>query len=512
MSKICGIFYANSYLSAEDRKKVSDLLKPRGPDYQGVTMKDGKTFIHTRLSIIDLDPRSNQPFIDNDILLIFNGEIYNYKQIKKELVKSHNYKFKTDSDTEVIVALYRTYGKKGFGKLNGMFAFVLHDSLRARTYFLRDPSGIKPLYQFISGNQIMASSTLQPILELMHPKINYRGVNYILAYGWTPITIYDNVREFEPGMLYSEFMQPEPVTWEIDKTKTIKDCIIEQYVNSDRPVGVLLSGGIDSGYLAYVCAKEAAKKNKKIHTYTIGFSTKDEDIINARQVAKLIKSNHHEIIISSKDYELNLKEGLSKIGMPIDLGSVSLTNAIGKEIAKTDIKVLLSGDFQDELGLGYKRYNEKQGLRTNELWEWYQKRIEKNSFKDRKEILKDDTMNVSISNCGYPDNANIMSFCDFKNELRFYHVKRIDHIISSFGIELRVPYGDYNYITYMLNESFAKKVNQRGNKLLLRDFAVVDGYPKELAFKPKIPMKSKTFNAKTHLIKIWKDFKKEKGY
>jgi asparagine synthetase B (glutamine-hydrolysing) len=158
--------------------------------------------------------------------------------------------------------------------------------------------------------------------------------------------------------------------------------------------------------------------------------------------------------------------------------------------------------------IGYKRYNEKQGLRTNELWEWYQKRIEKNDFKARKEILKDDTMFINVyDDKSYPDNANKILWCDFRHELRFYHLKRMDHIISSYGIELRVPYCDYNFIMNTFSKSFSSKVNQRGNKLLLRDFAVQDSYPQELAFKPKIPMKSTKFNASEHLVNIWKKFK-----
>jgi asparagine synthase (glutamine-hydrolysing) len=494
---MCGICYANFKLKNIDN--VIKTLKNRGPDFQDYKIIDNKTFIHTRLSIIDLDKRSNQPFIKNDIVLIFNGEIYNYKKIKKELLQ--NYKFDTESDTEVILALYETYGTDSFKHLNGMFAFVLYDIKSKETYFLRDPSGIKPLYMYYNDDKLILTSKIQTILTQFDLSLDYRAINDILAYGYTKKPCYRSIYEVEPGILYKG-LQKSKINFIIDKNKTIKDCIIEQFVNSDRPVGILLSGGIDSGYIAYVCSNEALKNNKQIHTFTIGFTEKDPDIINSRKIAKHINSIHHEIIISKDDYGLNLKEGLNKIGMPIDLGSVSLVNAIGKEISKTNIKVLLSGDGSDEINAGYKRYNECSNSRTAELWEWYKKRILKNDYEERKKILKDNVNLTDINDNGYPNNSNKMLWCDFQNELIYYHLKRMDHIISDYGIELRVPYCDYNYIINMFNKNFVNKINNTGNKLLLRKFAIDDGYPEEFANIPKIPMKNAKFDSKENLQKI----------
>jgi asparagine synthase (glutamine-hydrolysing) len=502
---MCGIFYSTVIPDQKVIDSMFKTLEKRGPDGKGLFK--GKDFIlgHTRLSIIDTNQRSNQPMEFNDLVVSFNGEIYNYKDLKKTILRE--YKFKTESDTEVIIALYDLFGTDGWKHLRGMFAFIFYDKKKNQTFFIRDPLGIKPLYyHYNSGNLIVASkiSTIQCIIgkdKVYDP----RGINEILALGYPRKPIYKTIYEIEPGYVYKKNLTKEKINFIVNKKKTIKDAITEQFVNSDRPVGITLSGGIDSGYIAYVCSKVS---KQKIHTFTIGFSEKDEDILNARKVANFIGSIHHEIIVPNLVYDINLKEGIDKLEQPFDLGSVSMTNLLGKEIAKTDVKVILIGEGNDELNGGYKRYAEKSNTRTQELWEWYKKRIIKNDVDARREIIPGEVTNIIFDDLGSPENSNKMLWFDIKNELRFYHLMRIDHIISDFGIEARVPYLDYDYVMNIMEESFVKKVNTRGNKLLLRDFAVKDGYPTEFAFIPKIPLKRKGFEADKHLIKLWKEFVK----
>ena len=502
---MCGIFFYNKLPDQSIIDKMFKTIERRGPDAQGLYKRD---FIigHSRLSIIDTNERSNQPMNIKGYVVSFNGEIYNYKDLKIKYLK--DYEFKTTSDTEVIIALYHKFGVDGWKHLRGMFSFIFYHESRDKIYFVRDPIGIKPLYYyFYDGNLIVASKVSTILAAISNPKIDYKAVNEILAYGYPRKPIYQNIHEMDPGFVYDKNMQKIKIDFEVDKKKTIKDAIKEQFLNSDRPVGITLSGGIDSGYIAYVCSKISSKK---IHTFTIGFSTKDEDVLNARKVAKLIGSIHHEIIVPESVYNNNLQEGLEKLEAPFDLGSVAMTNLLGKEIAKTDIKVILIGEGSDEIQGGYKRYAEKSGLRTAELWDWYKTRIIKNNFEERKRILgSDNARPVDIYDDGFPDNANRILWCDFKNELRYYHLKRIDHIISDFGIEARVPYLDYDFVMNTFNESFVKKVNQRGNKLLLRDFAIADGYPEELAMVPKIPFKRKDFEANKHLEKLWIKWRKD---
>jgi len=508
---MCGIFYINWIPKKEVIKEMILSLKNRGPDFNDIYIDKKENFVmgHTRLSIIDIDKRSNQPMDLHDCIITFNGEIYNYKKIKKLILE--DFEFKTKSDTEVIIALYKKLGIEGFKYLEGMFAFALHDKIKKKTYFLRDPVGIKPLYFYFNSGKIVASSKIQTLKPFTDKSINFRAINDILTWGYPRVPVYDKIYEFEPGKVYDCNLNKKNIDFIVNKRKTIKHAIEEQFVNSDRPVGILLSGGIDSAYIAYVCSKIS---KQRIHTFTIGFTKEDPDIVAAKKLAKHIGSKHHQIIISEKGFERNLKEGIDKIGFPTDLGSVSFINAIGKEIAKTEIKVLLSGDGNDEISGGYKRYAETNGLRTKELIEWYINRITKNDYEAKKKLIGDNAYNVQMNDLEAYNNSNIILWIDFKNELLFYHLKRMDHIISEYGIELRVPYLDYSFVMNSFSKSFASKVNKRGNKLLVRDFALADGLPKEFAFGPKIPMKPKNFKTKDHIIRItkmWLDNNKIKG-
>ena len=438
-------------------------------------------------------------------VLSFNGEIYNYKNLRKDT--EDKWAYLTESDTEVIIGLYHKYGIKGWEKLQGMFAFIFRDKDKEITYFLRDPVGIKPLYYCYYDSKMIVGSKISTILVLHSAKLDYRGVNDILALGYPRTPIYQNVREFEPGYLYDNRMNKKKIDFEIDKKKTIKDAIEEMFITTDRPIGITLSGGVDSSTIALICSKVS---KKPLETFTIGFSKNDDDVINARKVAKLIKSNHHEIIVSEKVYEENLKEGIEKLESPFDLGSVAVTNLLAKEISKTNVKVILIGEGADEVFAGYRRYGEKSGLRTAELWEWYKTRITKNNFEDRKKILgSDNVCSVNIENSYIGNNANCILWQDFKNELLYYHLKRIDHIVSDHGIEARVPYLDFSIVMNAFDKSFSSKINSRNNKLLLRDFALAEGVPEEIAFRSKHAFKRKDFDASKHLVKLWEDWRKK---
>lgn len=497
---MCGIFYTSFDPGQQVVNKMIESLRARGPDNYGVVkLPGGQTFGHTRLAIIDVDERSNQPMRLHDCIIVFNGEIFNYKKIREDL---KDFPFQTQSDTEVIIALYKRFGVDGFKALQGQFAFALYDNNTEEMFYLRDPIGIKPLYFSVRDGKIIVASKVSTILKNFKSCINKRALNDILAFGYPRIPVYENIYEMIPGRLYDKSMNSKKIGFNIDKKKTFKQAIKEQFLVSDRPVGITLSGGVDSGYIAYVCSKLS---KQPIHTFTIGFSKNDPDVVFARELAAFIKSTHHEIIITKKVLQNELMEGLKKMEFPSDLGSVALTNILGKEIAKTNIKVILIGEGADETQGGYKRYKEKTGLRTDELWEWYIQRITKNDFEDRKKVLGDDVMGIAVAD-NKLNNANKILMHDLKNEILYYHLKRIDHIISDFGIEARVPYLDYSIVMNTFDKPFAQKVNSSGDKLLLRRFAKDDGLPEKFAFRPKVPLKEKGFNAAEHLQKIVKVF------
>jgi len=496
--KICGIFYISKDPGKDKIDEMFKTLESRGPDAQGV-YKRGFVMGHTRLSIIDLDKRSDQPMRSKGCVVAFNGEIYNYKHIKKTVLKGYN--FITESDTEVIIALYIKFGTEGWKYLQGMFAFIFYHESRNKLYFLRDPVGIKPLYFSLTNSNLIVASKISTIMKNFKKQhIDLRAVNDILALGYPRKPIFRYLYEFKPGYLYDKNLNSKKINFVINKNKTFREAIEEQFLNSDRPVGITLSGGVDSSYIAWICSKIT---KKRIHTFTIGFDKNDEDVLYARELSNIIRSHHHEIIVDPSVYEKHLKHGIRKLEAPYDLGSVAMTNLLGYHIAKTKIKVILIGEGQDEVGGGYRRHSEKTGIRTQELWDWYQKRIIKNDADDRKMLLNDDVYGITMNLETPVDNSNKILQCDFENELRFYHLKRIDHIISDFGIEARVPYLDYSVVKNTMSQSFVKKVNARGNKLLLRDAAAADGLPEKFAFRKKHAFKRADFKAKEHLRWLW---------
>ena len=209
---MCGILgeidFNKENLNIEQFKNNIKSLKNRGPDDIGYWRYQKFLQIgFTRLSIIDLDHRSNQPMYSDDknIVMVFNGEIYNYKELKSDLLKK-NSKFKTSSDSEVILELYKLEGCEALKKLRGMFSIVICDLTKQKIFFLRDPFGIKPLYYFYKDNRLLFSSSVKSLLkfDFIEKKINKESLNFFYFFGAVKEnqTIIENIKAFEPGILY----------------------------------------------------------------------------------------------------------------------------------------------------------------------------------------------------------------------------------------------------------------------------------------------------------------------
>jgi asparagine synthase (glutamine-hydrolysing) len=472
---MCGIWARLEEKRIDLAMNAAEKLRTRGPEYQGIHTSPGITMVHTRLAIIDLDKRSNQPFETERCVISFNGEIYNYKELKSEYLKT--WRFKTESDTEVITALYEVYGVKHFNKLNGMFAFILHDKLEGKTFFMRDMVGIKPLY-FIYHNGIIECSSLMSALSFKG-EIDNTKLNDILALGYPRRPIYNQVYEFKPGVLYDESLRQHEYIYKFSK-RTFKEAIEQQYLTSDVPVAITLSGGVDSGYIAWICSKIS---KDKLHTFTIGFDKDDEDVVMSRELAGMIGSQHHEIILDKSEIDKYYDEAIKVLEIPMDMGSTVQTYILAKEIKKFGIKCILIGEGSDELNGGYKRHTECIGKMPNDAWDFYKKRIIKLDYNEREKILGKDTIPVSPSM--EVTTMNTILDWDFDNELRYYHLKRIDHIVSSFGIEARVPYLDLACVQTVRDMKFHDKIGKKN----LRNEALENGLHEKFAMRPKKPLK-----------------------
>lgn len=362
--------------------------KHRGPDGSAVYVKDGISFGHNRLSILDLSTAADQPMVSHDgrYVIIFNGEIYNFQELKKELVF---YPFKTKGDTEVILAAYERYGLDCFPKLNGIFAVVIYDKEKDELIMARDPLGVKPLFYHLAGKKFLFSSEIKSLLEFseLERKLDLESLNLYLRllYVPGPRTMLASVKKLEPGYLgivrsgqlalkkYHQWPKAEklsdlPEIYPQTKKK-VEEAVIRQMV-SDRPLGIYLSGGLDSSIILNC----ASKKHPAIDTFSVGFDLPDSanrekfnaDFSLARETAKFYGAKHHEILLSAKEVGANFEKVVWQMDEPIGNATAWPLFSLS-HFAKQEVDVVLGGDGGDELFGGYERY------RLSWLAEYYQR-------------------------------------------------------------------------------------------------------------------------------------------
>lgn len=371
---MCGIagvaLLRNSSLELAGRlQAMCESMVHRGPDEQGTDINDGVALGMRRLSIIDLSGGS-QPIYNEDrtILCVFNGEIYNYRELRKELEKLGHI-FSTNSDTEVIVHGYEEFGDDFPAKLNGMFAIALHDTKRRRLLLVRDQLGIKPLYFFHDNNSLVFGSEIKVLLAsgLVPRELDVDGLSQFLAWEYVPgsQTLFRQIRKLKPAHLLAveldspsfspreywdipegEPSQLSPGDWEDKVDELLKTCVTRQLM-SDVPLGAFLSGGVDSS-LVVAAMGEAS-------TFSIGFDDPSYNELQwARTAANHLKVNHTDEVLSPDILELFWRL-LHFMDDPIADFSIFPTYLVSA-LARRNVTVALSGDGGDELFGGYETY------------------------------------------------------------------------------------------------------------------------------------------------------------
>ncbi len=377
---MCSIFgyYSKKWQKAyiiEGTKRALEITKYRGPDFSDYLYFDKLNLAlgHNRLSIIDLSPKANQPMgtEDKSLWIVFNGEIYNYLEIREDLINK-GYRFFSKSDTEVILKAYKEYGYEFVKKFDGMFAFCLLDLQKRKLILARDIAGEKPLFYYFDGKNFIFSSELKQILiQQIRPIFDFSKVNFYFALGYLPhdMSFFKNTYKLPPAhMMIFDFesnslhLQP---FWEIpsfEKSMPEKELMesiseilkksVKRRMISDVPLGAFLSGGIDSSLTVYFMKEAGAQK---IKTFTVGFegSSKNETEY-AKIVANSLGTDHTEIIIEP-DFEKALEEIADTIDEPIYDSSLIPTYYLCKYV-KHYVTVALSGDGGDELFAGYIHY------------------------------------------------------------------------------------------------------------------------------------------------------------
>lgn len=386
---MCGIA---GYWGAGDEavlSKMTDSLAHRGPNDRGIFVSGQLGLGHRRLSILDVSLSGHQPMHSEsaNTTIVFNGEIYNYRSIREDL-KNFGYSFKSDSDTEVILAAYEQYGADCFKHFNGMFAIVLFDKLKNCLVMARDRLGKKPLYWSVQKNTFIFGSELKSLLA--HPntekKVSYSALTMYLAFDYvpTPWSILENIFKLEPGhyaIVTADKIVSKRKFWditfnanqeaiELSRICNEKDILsaldskiatsVQSRFVADVPLGIFLSGGLDSSTIAYYAQKNSVKK---IKTFSIGFEDKSYDeSVYAKQVAAFLGTDHYESRFTGQD-ALSVVPGIAKL-LDEPLADYSfIPTLLLSQFTKKHVTVALGGDGADELFFGYGTLQAEQLLK-----------------------------------------------------------------------------------------------------------------------------------------------------
>tara|TARA_Y100000591_G_C21839339_1_gene704578 strand:+ start:295 stop:2139 length:1845 start_codon:yes stop_codon:yes gene_type:complete len=538
---VCGILGSVGKINIKRFSNSLKLIKHRGPDKTNFLVRENIFFGHQRLKIIDLNQRSDQPMYskNKNFLLTYNGEIFNYLDLKKKLI-DEGVIFETTSDTEVLLKSYELWGKDCIEKFEGMFAFAIYDFKKKELIIARDRSGIKPLYYSFTGGKFIFSSEVDPIVNLLDKvNLNPKSINSFLNFRYVlnNKTFLNEINELPPGKILlfkdkkikiksfwslkiknNQSKSEDEISYELNAKikKSVKNHLI-----SDVPVASFLSGGLDSSIITY----EASNLSKyKINSFVIKLESGDRsDSSYAKLLANKFKTNHNEIYISKKMYFDKLNQILDNSSYPSGVPNEIAIN-IASNIIKQKNSVILTGEGADELFGGYGRifssYHDYRLLKKNNLNQKLKNKIYKkySNFKFKNRIdhfyyLYDYTKGYSEKILNKKYSFNFKSYFNryfdkFKNyddqtqiQSIFYKIhlpcllKRIDLNTMSSGLEARVPFLDNEIIDYIFQVPSTlkiKKIKKYSKNLLIDEMSEkfdATKYILKKAYKNKLPSK-----------------------
>lgn len=530
MCGICGELYWDGNLAdASKLQPMLDAMQERGPDDSGLWTNEGVGLGHRRLSIIDLTSAGHQPMLDDAFSLVFNGCIYNYHSLRDELI-GLGHDFHSHSDTEVIIKAFRQWGMDCVTRFEGMFAFALWDEEQQQLLMARDRMGIKPLYYAPVEGGIRFASNTQALLTYddIDTSINPVGLHHQLtlhAVIPAPHTILKGIKKLEPGhwlivnpdgqMYKKRFWhlqansqetlhnKPVPKTekeWIDAVHDALKDAVHKRLTASDVPVGVLLSGGIDSSLLVGMLA-EAGVEN--IKTFSIGFEDSPEESGNefeySDRVAERFNTDHKKYLISNEDVLPRLHEAVSAMAEPM-VGQDAVAFYLLSEQVSQDVKVVMSGQGADEVFGGYFWYSKMAEAGKNidlndpdQTVEAFAPFYFDRSHQEWLDIINphlhvDDVTSLYVGDKLTEEGAD--TFLD--QVLRFDvttlivddPVKRVDNMTMAWGLEARVPFLDHKLVEVAMAAPDELKIKNNGKHILKE---ISRGLlPDEVVDRPKV--------------------------
>jgi asparagine synthase (glutamine-hydrolysing) len=515
-------------------KSMNQALQHRGPDGNSFYTDKNVSLGHSRLSIIDLTEAGSQPmhyrFKDKELVIVFNGEIYNYIELKEVLIFL-GYSFINHTDTEVIMAAYLEWGEKCVEKFNGMWAFCIYNMNQNILFCSRDRLGVKPFYYYYKNNQFIFSSELKAILKHTYLNINqYANLNkeavelyFSLGYIPAPLTIYNNVYKLEAGhniilnldenklLKYSYYKVPQSnfsFTKEdlIDSGKELFEDSVRLRMRSDVSVGAFLSGGLDSS--AVVGKMKNFTSLKNLNTFSIGFESKKHDESEYINIAKgYFHSRHHHHIYNQSDFNETWPLYSQIFDEPFGDYSSFPSYSVCEMAAKNDVKVVLSGDGGDEIFGGYPIYN--TGYILEKLYKlpiftrkimlsiadktknidirlFKLKELLRLSLYDKKDFYSEMfaadrykpvtyqnwtseklTEALDLSNNNLSEGLRIHDL--LTNTLSNNYLVKVDRTSMANSIEVRSPFLDYRFIEFSQQIPTRYKFGMVENKILMRD-------------------------------------------
>lgn len=541
---MCGICGFCGFEDINMLKRMVKILAHRGPDDSGFYTDENVSLGHTRLSIIDLSEKGRQPMSNEDgsIWIVYNGETYNFMDLRKELESNHS--FYSSTDTEVLIHAYEEYGIDFIKKLRGMFAFALYDSEKKELVLARDPIGKKPLYYYWEGERFIFASEIKAILEAgIKREIDMKGLSACLTHQYTVgrNTMFKGVKKVLGGELLVFYIKKKNIEikryWDIkeDIINASEGYFIEKLRNlleesaklrtiADVPVGAFLSGGIDS---TSVVALTKPNVDYDLHTFSMGFGELFSELYYAKIAAEHLGTIHHEIVLEPNEVIKEIEKIAWHYDEPLSDAAVIANYFLAKE-AKKYVKVVVAGEAGDELFGGYGHYKiglkaypyfmlpriirnvakriislslPKEGL-FERRWQYYlnyftQRNFELASLYLIRSAMTDEELkwftsdnlifsedSVIYSNNGIKHPLNKMLALDCKNLLPEKYLMKADKAIMANSVEERLSIMDKNIVEFAFRIPPKLKIKNGNEKYILK-MAVKDLVPEEIIKRKK---------------------------
>lgn len=495
MCGICGeLRFDHAPPDRDALQRMTTRLARRGPDHEGFFSDGPLAFGHRRLSIIDLSAHADQPMLDKTLhlALVFNGTIYNYKELRAELLEM-GYEFFSQGDSEVILKAYHAWGKSCVQRFYGMFAFAIYD-LRAKSLFLaRDRLGIKPLYYSLDGARLRFASTLQALLagggidtsldaEALHHHFTLHSV--VPA----PRTILRGVKKLPPAHSMSFSADGEVALtryWQLDATRpelalseqdwltatrnVLRRAVERHRLASDVPVGILLSGGLDSSLLVGLLADHVDELN----TFSIGFEAvageQADEFEYSDLVAKHFNTRHHKFAVANSEVLRHLPAAIAEMSEPMPSYDVTAFYLLGQKVSE-EVKVVLAGQGADEVFGGYFWYPRMDATSGTPLERFSQHYFDRDHA-EYLEMMSDTYATPDVTSAWAEEQLRQSGADEFLDQVLRMDVttlmvddpvKRVDNMTMAWGLEARVPFLDHELVELAAKMPPALKLKEGG--------------------------------------------------